>query len=121
MRPDIRAAAPPPAIKTSAVRYWRQGRRSFAATRCLLDNFRRQRLLTAGAQDVLGELLLGRLHDQFLGWIGDESLQKSDALDQFGDALQGEEEKADRDQQSRRPDDEAACVGRDLLARIRLD
>ena len=53
--------------------------------------------------------------------VGDQPHQEGDALDQLGDALHREQEEADRHQQARRPDRQAAGVGRYLVAHVGVD
>src|SRR5262249_51453816 len=52
----------------------------------------------------------------FFRRIGNQSLQEGNAFDQLGYALQRQQCEAHRDQQLRRPHDEAASVGRNLVS-----
>src|SRR5207237_1439926 len=95
--PDSQAAGTPRAWRTSAAPCSRPGRRSFR--RRVVDTHQLQRRLL---------VLLHRIRD--------ESPQVREALDQFGDALQGEQEKSRRHEQPRRPADQAAGAARNLAA-----
>jgi len=66
-------------------------------------------------QNLFGQFLLGRFFMLLLGRIRDQPLEERDALDQFGQALDHEQEESDRHQQPRRPDEQAAGVRRDLM------
>jgi hypothetical protein len=52
--------------------------------------------------------------------VADQAHQESDALDQFGNALQGEQRKADGQQDFYRPADQATGVGRVLVDLVGL-
>ncbi len=49
--------------------------------------------------------------------IGDQPAHDGDALDDFGHALDGEQQEAGEQQRLRRPEDQAAGIGRMLLLR----
>src|SRR6478672_1903277 len=82
---------------------------------------RRSGVEVALPRDLLGELFLGGLRLEPLQRVRDVPAQERDSLDQLGDALQDEEREAHRHEQARRPDDEAARVGRDLVPHVRIE
>src|SRR4030095_14172596 len=72
-------------------------------------------LVASRSQDFLGQLLLRGLFARLVQPFGYESLEEGDALYEFRKSRQEQEEESNRPHEARRPEDEAAGVGRDFV------
>src|SRR5437667_11305068 len=73
------------------------------------------RKVAARADDLLGELFLGRFLDVLLARVGNHPLEECDPLDELGQRLDDQQEETDRHHEARGPDDESAGVGRHFV------